>query len=210
VSQARDDVSRAYDAVASEYAARFARELDGKPLDRGLLSALADLTRGRGRVLDVGCGPGHVAAHLHGLGVDAGGLDLSPRQVELARVAYPGVGYQVGDMLDLGVRGLAGIVALYAICHLPADDLPRVAASFAGALAPGGHLLVSFHVGADQVHLDDWWGHPVSLDFWFHTTDAVVAALEGAGLTIEARVERRPYPDVEHPSQRGYLLARRP
>ena len=205
-----DDVRSAYDAVASEYAAHFARELDAKPLDRGLLAAFADLTRGRGRVLDVGCGPGHVAAHLHALGVDAGGLDLSPRQVELARVAYPAVAYEAGDMLALGDRGLAGIVALYAICHLPADDLPRVAASFAGALAPGGHLLVSFHIGADKVHLDDWWGHQVSLDFWFHAVQDVVAALEAAGLSIEARIERRPYPDVEHPSQRGYLLARRP
>ena len=43
-----------------------------------------------GPVLDVGCGPGHVTAHLAGLGVDVQGVDLSPRMVEHARRLHPG------------------------------------------------------------------------------------------------------------------------
>lgn len=35
------------------------------------------------------------------------------------------------------------------------------------------------------------------------------AALEAAGFSIEAQLEREPYPDVEYPSRRAYLLARR-
>ena len=38
--------------------------------------------------------------------------------------------------------------------------------------------------------------------------DAVVAALVTAGFTLEARLDRAPYPDAEHPSARTYLLAR--
>jgi hypothetical protein len=30
------------------------------------------------------------------------------------------------------------------------------------------------------------------------------------GFSIEARLVRRPYEPVEHPSQRGYILARKP
>jgi SAM-dependent methyltransferase len=203
-------VRAAYDAVADEYARKFTAELDVKPLDRGLLAAFADEVRGKGPVLDIGCGPGHVAAHLRGLGVDAGGLDLSPAMVALARSAYPGSRCEVGDMLDLGPRELAGIVAFYAICHLRGDDLPRAAASLFGALAPGGLLLLSFHAGDERIHLDEWWGHTVSIDFWLHVPDAVVAVLEHAGFVVEAGLERRAYTAVEHPSRRAYLLARRP
>jgi SAM-dependent methyltransferase len=205
----KGELRATYDRVAAEYARHFVAELDAKPLDRALLAAFAESVRGRGEVLDVGCGPGHVAAHLVGLGVDAAGLDLSPGMIETARAAFPGGRYQVGDMTALGDRGLAGIVALYAICHLPPAALAEVAASLAGALAPGGLLLLSFHIGTETVHLDEWWGHAVSIDFWFHPIAAVTSALEGAGLTVEARIERSPYVAVEHPSQRGYLLARR-
>jgi hypothetical protein len=34
--------------------------------------------------------------------------------------------------------------------------------------------------------------------------------LEEAGFTVEVRIEREPNPEVEHPSRRGYLLARKP
>ena len=43
----------------------------------------------------------------------------------------------------------------------------------------------------------------------FHDPDAVVAALVAAGFTLEARLDREPYPGVEHPSRRTYLLARK-
>jgi SAM-dependent methyltransferase len=205
VSEIRD----AYDTVAEEYQRRIGSELDGKPLDRALLAAFAEMVRGKGPVLDVGCGPGHVTAHLLGLGLPAGGLDLSPRMIDVARAACP-ARFEVGDMLELGDRRLAGLVALYAICNIPGADVARAAASFAAALAPGGLALVSFHIGDERVHLDEWWGHRVSIDFWFHPPQAVAAALEGAGLVIEARLERAPHPDVEHPSQRAYLLARKP
>lgn len=204
-----DDLRASYDKVAAEYAKHFVAELDGKPLDRALLAVFADEVRGQGPVLDVGCGPGHLAAHLAALGVDAGGLDLSPGMVEVARAAFPNLRFEVGDLLALGDRRLAGIAAFYALCHLPPEMLPRAAASLAGALAPGGCLLVSFHIGDETVHLADWWGHAVAVDFWFHPFESVVAALTGAGLALESTLQRSPYP-TEHPTQRGYVMARRP
>lgn len=206
------DVQGAYDRVADDYARRFVDELAHKPLDRALLGAFAEHARGRGRVLDVGCGPGHVARHLGSLGLDAGGLDLSPAMIAVARGHAPALSFEVGDVRTLGERGLAGICALYVLCHLAPDELPRVAASLAGALAPGGWLLTGFHAaheGPPRVHLDTWFGHAVSVDFWFHPLARVAGALASAGLSVEAELERRPYPE-EYPSRRGYLLARRP
>ena len=45
------------------------------------------------------------------------------------------------------------------------------------------------------------------LDFVFHRTDDVAAALSGAGFTDVAATERDPYPEVEHPTRRAYVEA---
>jgi len=50
-----------YDRLAGEYTRRMLHELDHKPRDRELLNQFAQQTLGKGRVLDLGCGPGQVA-----------------------------------------------------------------------------------------------------------------------------------------------------
>lgn len=207
----RAAVRASYDRVADEYARRIAGELAHKPLDRALLDRLADRVRGAGPVGDVGCGPGHVAAYLAERGVDARGVDLSPGMIARARALHPGVPFATGDLtaLDLPDGAWAGAVAYYALVHLPRPALGPALAELARVVRPGGPLLVAFHVGSETRHLDEWWGHPVALDFEFFESDAVAAALRGAGWTLDEAVERDPYPDVEAPTRRAYLLATR-
>lgn len=201
-----------YAPVAAAYAEELSGELAGKPLDRAFLDAYAEVTRGAGRVVEIGCGPGQIAAYLHARGVAVEGLDLSPEMVAEATARHPGVAFCVGDMFALpyGDGALAGVVAFYAIVHAPTADLPRPIAELARVLAPGGLAAIAFHAGSEQIHLDAMFGRPTALDFWFHAPEAVAAALEAAGLVIEARLDRAPYPGVEHASRRTYLLARRP
>src|ERR1700694_1055011 len=94
-----------YEVVAEAYAAQFFDELSRKPFDRMLLDAFAADCTGRGPVLDVGCGPGHIARYLSDRGANAAGLDLSPAMVELARKLNPGPRFRVGDMRGVGVGG---------------------------------------------------------------------------------------------------------
>jgi hypothetical protein len=75
-------------------------------------------------------------------------------------------------------------------------------------LGRGGLALIAFHMGDDVIHVDDLFGATVSLDFRFHQPAAIVEALESNGFTVIERSEREPYPDVEHPSRRCYLLGR--
>src|ERR1700704_2599411 len=110
-----------YDVVAAAYAAQFFDELSRKPFDRTLLDAFAADCVGRGTVLDVGCGPGHVARYLSERGVTAAGVDLSPAMVDLARQLNPGLEFSTGDMrhLEVADNSLAGIVAFYSVIHIP-------------------------------------------------------------------------------------------
>jgi hypothetical protein len=48
----------------------------------------------------------------------------------------------------------------------------------------------------------------VDVDFHFFEPPEVAAAMEGAGLAVEAQLERVSYPE-EAGTRRGYLLARR-
>ncbi|MBO2451426.1 class I SAM-dependent methyltransferase [Actinomadura barringtoniae] len=197
-----------YDEVAGEYAERLQDELAAKPLDRALLKLLADSVSGP--IADIGCGPGHVAAHLHGLGTPVLGIDLSPRMIEIASASHPGIGFHTGDMRELHVpdQAWSGIVALYSIIHIPPADLPRAFAEFYRVLKPSGVLLLAFHLGDEVRHMDEWWGHQVSLDFQFYLRPEIETALTDAGFTVDAYIERKPYAH-EAETTRAYLMAHR-
>jgi SAM-dependent methyltransferase len=207
-----DDLREGYDRVAGTYAERIARELAGKPFDRELLDRFAGLTGPIGPVYDLGCGPGHVARYLHERGVDVVGIDLSPGMVAEAERLNPGLTIRVGDMAALNVAdgSVGGIVAFYSVIHVPRDCHPALFAAWRRVLRPGGYLLLSFHLGESDRHVDDLWGIPVSLDFLFFTAEEIVRAIDGAGLAIVDRIVRPPYPEVEVQTERCYVLARKP
>ena len=200
-----------YDQVAPEYAQKYLNELDHKPIDRALLDEFAARV-GDGYACDLGCGPGQLARYLHDHGVNVFGIDLSPGMVNEARQAHPGVQFFQGDMrhLDIPNASLAGIAAFYSLIHLPRDEVTGVLKELCRTLQPGGVLLISFHKGTEIVHRDDFFDKPVNLDFAFFETDEMVTYLEAAGFNIKEIIERAPYPEVEYPTQRVYVLAANP
>jgi SAM-dependent methyltransferase len=207
---------RSYDLVAGRYAAEIGDELRGKPLDRAVLDAFAELTAGA-PVLDLGCGPGHATAYLARRGTHAVGLDLSPVMCHVAHRATR-LPFVAADMTALPIKAqaLMGVLCLYAVIHLDAAQRAAAYTEFARVLRPGGHALIAFHTSDADVRagqaktLTNWWGHPVQLTFHFLDPVAEAAALGRAGLDLIAQLDRAPQPGVEHASQRSYLLLRRP
>jgi predicted methyltransferase len=98
---------------------------------------------------------------------------------------------------------------LYAIVHLQPAELALAFAETHRVLKPGGHALVSFHIGSQVRHVGHWLGHEVDVTFRFFALDDVAQAARGAGLVVTARLERASYP-TEVATQRGYLPAHRP
>jgi SAM-dependent methyltransferase len=187
--------------------------LAGKPLDHALLYAFAELVAGL--VLDVGGGPGHVADYLAERGVKVVSTDLSSAMCELAPQA--GLPSVVADMtaLPFGSDLAGGIVCLYAVIHLDAEQRAAAYASFRRALRPGGLALIAFHTRdpktqmGSEATLSSWWGEPVDLTFRFLDPSAESGALAAAGCELVARLDRTPGPE-EHASDRSYLLVQRP
>ncbi|MCE0764528.1 class I SAM-dependent methyltransferase [Pseudonocardia kujensis] len=188
-----------YDAIAVPYDETFRSELAESPFDRAMLAGFAELVAGRhpdGQLIEVGSGPGHVTAHLHGLGLSIRGVDLSAAMVDLARREHPEITFDVGQMgaLDVPDGSLAGLVAWYSIIHIPPAHLPAVFAEFHRVLTDGGLLLVGFQVGDDVVHYDEAFGHQISLDFHRLQPSAVAALLDDAGFDLVVRQVRAPEP----------------
>lgn len=199
-----------YAKIAKGYRETLVDELRGKPLDRAFLDAFAERC-GDGAIVEIGCGPGQVARYLAERGANVEGLDLSPEMIAEAHAAHPGLSFRVGDMfaLPFADASVRGIVAFYAIVHTPTAELATAFRDWARVLAPGGLVAIAFHVGGETVHIEELFGATTSLDFYFHQPEEVTRVLVEAGFTLEARLDREPYPGTEHPSRRSYLLARR-
>jgi len=202
-----------YDPVAEEYAREFSNELNKKPFDRKMLDWLTEKTGAHGMICDLGCGGGQVAGYLRTRGAQVCGIDLSSEMVKQAQRLNPDIPFQQGDILALtnvADESFAGIAAFYSIIHIPRESIVLALREIKRVLRPGGTLLLTFHIGQKDVHLDEWWNKRVSLDFYFFETRAMKDWLTSAGFELEEVIERDPYPDIEVQTRRAYLFARNP
>lgn len=211
-AQVRDArVLAAYDAVAPAYAAEFADELVTKPFDVWLLERIADLNDGP--IMDLGCGPGQIAAFLADTGAKVHGMDASAAMVEQAREAYPDLDFSVGRFHQLlrprDAAAWGTIVAWYSFVHLAPSELAPTLGAVAATLRPGGMLALALHTGGEVLHVEEFLGAPVDLDYVLHPRDHVLAAVTSAGLEVDEWYERKPVPE-EAQTTRLYVLARRP
>ena len=187
------DTRTSYDTVAESYS-RYTREaLANEPYLLAALALFADLVNaaGGGPVADVGCGPGHVTAHLHKLGVDTFGIDLSPTMIDLARREYPDLRFDVGSMTDLRLAdaSAAAVLACWSLIHIPDRAVPTVFGHFHRVLRPGGLLMLGFHVGDEsRLKTQGYGGHPMKVYVHHRRPDQVAAWLRDAGFTVKAHM----------------------
>lgn len=205
-----DDVRASYDRVADAYVDLAVGRLEAEPWLRAALDAFAEDVAGLGPVLDVGCGPGHVTAYLSARGLDARGVDLSPRMVEHARRLYPALRFDVASAtaLDLAPGSLGGALGWWSLFNLPREVLPDVIADFAQALVPGGQVLLGTHVGDHDVpRRRAYGGVPVSWTTHRWRPEQLIDVLTTAGLETVAELR---FPASGDQPPQVVLAARRP
>lgn len=176
------DIRTSYDTVATSYAELV---VDGADWEDAAFDLLAKLVAGSGRtVLDVGCGPGRTTGLLAERGLQVTGIDLSPGMIDVARRDHPGLDFRVGSMtaLDLADGSASGVVSWWSIIHLPRDVVPQALAEFYRVLAPGGVLLLGFHVGEETTHkTSGYGGHPMNIYVHRWTAPALTELAVAAG-----------------------------
>jgi ubiquinone/menaquinone biosynthesis C-methylase UbiE len=205
-------VEKLYDRVAEEYAAAFSGEHEKKPKDQEILHRFLQEIGDRKPVWDLGCGPGQTSKYLKNLGIEISGLDLSEKILEQARTIHPKIPFRKGNILELAFENdsIAGVVAFYAIVHFTEEQVRMAFHEVFRVLQPGGLFLFTYHVGEETIHVDEFFGKKVDIDFMFFTTDFIFGCVKDSGFEKIEIIEREPYHGVEYESGRAYVFAIKP
>ena len=154
------------------------------------------------RLLDVACGPGHIAAAAAAKGAKPVGLDAAEGMVAVARARYAEIEFQQGDAerLPFADASFDAVVAGFVVNHLPRPE--RALAEFARVVRPGGRVAVTVWDRPARMRLLGVLGEAVERTegvrdpglpsggpdpFRFADDAALAALLSGAGLA-EAEV----------------------
>lgn len=184
----RAAVRDGYDGAAEAYAA----DRTASPTELALIDELLKRCPTGSRILDAGCGQGRPILTTLAEATDAVGIDLSRRQLELAREVTPATPLMQGDVAKLPLESntVDAIVALHTVIHIPAVLQSTVIGEFARVLRPGGWLLVSD--GPEPWHglNPDWLDSGAKMHWEITGIDRTAEQLTDAGFAIETQTER--------------------
>lgn len=139
---------KVYAEAAQEYVDGFARKDD--EIQAQDLAAFVAAVTPNGRVLDLGCGPGHWAARLQKAGFIVDAIDASPEMAALAKSDF-GIDVRIADFEDLDARAIYdGIWANFSLLHAPRTDFPAHLGRIHRALKPGGTLHIGMKLGSGE------------------------------------------------------------
>jgi SAM-dependent methyltransferase len=177
-------VEQGYDHMAERY-------LESKdphdPVTLAALEEMARMLRPGAAVLDLGCGPGVPATRwLQEHGYQVTGVDISTRQLMLARQQVPGAFFRKADMtaLEYPPAAFDAVVSFYAIIHVPRSEQLALMNRIHDWLKPGGIFLTTMSIGSWEGSEPDWegWGAPM---WWSHYgRDENLNMMRSAGFEI--------------------------
>jgi cyclopropane fatty-acyl-phospholipid synthase-like methyltransferase len=200
-------VAEGYDAISDRYfewASSF-----HTPAMRWLDDLLARLEDGS-EILDLGCGRGVPFTQKLARRHRVTGVDISARQIELARTLVPEAEFVQADATSLrqAPESVDAVVSLFMLGHVPRDEQGPLLRRIARWLRPGGLLLATMATSGTEAVDRDWLGAPMY--FASLTTGENRALVEAAGLGI-VRDRVVPHHEPGHGDVSFmWLLARKP
>ena len=158
----------------------------------------------RERILDLGCGTGHLTARIAALGAEVIGIDASAEMIAQAQKNYPDLRFEARDARDFEFNEPFDAVFSNAALHWIKPP-ERVIACIAQALKPGGRFVAEFGgkgniertVGAIEAACAAV-GSPLAqsaIPWYFPSIGEYASLLEKQGLmTTDASLFNRPTP----------------
>ena len=210
--QGQKNIIDCYNKTAINYADKFMNELEGKHLDTILLKAFTAENIAHGKLIDLGCGPGQTTRFLfeHGF-TNTLGVDISTEMIKVAVQLSSHLNFEQADMLHLKYpdNSFGAAIAFYSIVHFDYNHVGTALREIKRVLVDDGALLFSFHIGDNMIHLDNFLNQPVEIDFYFFEVAKIKTILIETGFEIVDIIERQPYKEIEHQSERAYIWVKK-
>ena len=199
-------VASGYDAIAETY--RDWTEAESWPRLEWLALLEPELPDGAA-VLELGCGAGVPVTRRLAERYQVTAVDLSRRQVELARANVPDATVLRADALELDLPDASfdALVSLYMSGHVPRGEQHELLQRIARWVRPGGLVLMTLTRDAsDGVVDDDWLGAPMY--FAGEEPETNLERLRAAGFDV-LRAELVPQVEFGREVRFLWALARR-
>lgn len=209
--QEQNNIIYCYNRTAEKYADKFINELADKNLDQILLKSFCEQNKDKGKLIDLGCGPGQTTKFLFDNGFqNIIGTDLSPEMVKMATRLSPNIQFEQADLLQLKYpdNSFDAAIAFYAIVHFDYDQVKRSFSEIKRVLKNGSEFLFSFHVGNEIIKVEQFLEESVNVDFYFFETEKIINQLDELNYEIIDVIERLPYKNIEYESKRCYIWAK--
>jgi len=138
------------------------------------------------RVLELGCGSDNLTTRRLAERFVVTGVDISARQIKLARQHVPSARFIHADMttFDLPAASFDAVVSFYAISHVPREEHPPLLRAVARWLRPGGVFVATMGAGPSEGEVEeDWLGAPMYFSHYDAETNRHL--VQEAGMRIE-------------------------
>ena len=176
-------VESGYDRMGERYL-EWGATIEGDPRQRMVAEFSSRLPAGA-RVLDLGCGAGIPSTQRLAQRFNVLGVDISRSQLELARRNVPEAEFILGDFAELQLpeRAFQGVVALYAVPHLPREQHAQLFVDVFRWLAHGGIFLATLGTTDSPDWVGEWLGE--QMFFSSHDADANRRLMRAAGFDLQ-------------------------
>jgi SAM-dependent methyltransferase len=201
-------VADGYDLAAERYLAWSGERPSGPRLH--YLARALELIPPGADVLELGCGAGIPMTSALAESRHVTGVDISARQLELARHNVPAATFLQSDMtaLDFPPASFDAVVAFYSLTHVPRNEQAPLLEQVRGWLRPGGVFVASMGVEDDPGGVErDWLG--VDMYFSHFGARANRRLVERAGMEIVS-ADIAAEPEDRHDARFLWVIARAP
>lgn len=144
----KEEILKTYNKIAGNYDKEFCQKIY---YFNELIFFLKQLPK-KAKILDVGCGSGHVAKYLEQKGFMVTGIDFSGKMLQIAKKRCKKAKFIKTDIEKFyyGKEKWNGIIALFILIHLKKTNIKKVLNKFHKSLRKNGLLFLSMVKGRGE------------------------------------------------------------
>jgi ubiquinone/menaquinone biosynthesis C-methylase UbiE len=210
MSNLENYIGKCYDKIAKRYICSINNKIDENSITEYMLLKFANYMNRNSRVYDVGCGNGYITKFLKDNKVNIKGIDISKNMIREARLLFPNVNFNYGNLFNIKIRdnSLDGILSHYSLINYDMNSIEKAFKEFKRILKSNGLFLYVFHVGKETLFLDEFFSEKIKIEFVFLDPDRIIERLKANDFSIEDVVIRYPK-NNEFMSKRAFILAKK-